>query len=93
MSRPSAATGRSRLERASSASDRRVQSREAFSQAEARGDTKNAAVDFLPRRDAEIEELKDSRGLEELASVHSEERGNTFIFSDCRLICRVNFLF
>lgn len=81
MSRPSTAAGRSRLERASSATDRRVESREAFSQGEARGDTENAAVDFLPRRDAEIEELKNSRRLEELTSAHSEEEGNTFIFS------------
>ncbi|XP_015752852.1 PREDICTED: E3 ubiquitin-protein ligase MGRN1-like [Acropora digitifera] len=81
MSRPSTAAGRSRLERASSATDRRVESREAFSQGEARGDTENAAVDFLPRRDAEIEELKNSRRFEELTSAHSEEGATAPVLS------------
>ncbi|KAK2571929.1 E3 ubiquitin-protein ligase MGRN1 [Acropora cervicornis] len=84
MSRPSTAAGRSRLERASSATDRRVESREAFSQGEARGDTENTAVDFLPRRDAEIEELKNSRRLEELTSAHSEERATVPVFSSSK---------
>ena len=80
MSRPSTAAGRNRLERAPSGSDSRVESKEAFSQGEARGDTENAAVVCLSRRGAEIEELKNSRRVEELTSVHSEERGNTIIF-------------
>lgn len=84
MSRPSTAAGRSRLERASSATDRRVESREANSQGEARGDTENAAVDYLPRRDAEIEELKNSRRLEELTSAHSEERATVPVFSSSK---------
>jgi len=91
MSRPSSATGRSRLERVQSGTDRHVESREAFSQGEARGDTENAAVVFLPRRGEEIEEFRNT--VEDLTSVHSEERGNTFILSDCRLICRVYLLF